>query len=84
LLASDIAVFRLNAAGEAILFAGSMDEGGDHDAVGPSARFTGVAELALSSDGSTLFLADCDAGKVKKIDMATQRVTTLVVHTVSH
>jgi DNA-binding beta-propeller fold protein YncE len=46
------------------------------DGAGPNARFRSPTGLALSADGSRLFVADTSNHRIRVIDLATLRVTT--------
>eukprot|EP00292_Cryptomonas_paramecium_P008584 CAMPEP_0113692212 /NCGR_PEP_ID=MMETSP0038_2-20120614/18947_1 /TAXON_ID=2898 /ORGANISM="Cryptomonas paramecium" /LENGTH=283 /DNA_ID=CAMNT_0000614075 /DNA_START=227 /DNA_END=1074 /DNA_ORIENTATION=- /assembly_acc=CAM_ASM_000170 len=52
-------------------------QGGFVDAVGLNARFSSPQGLAVSPDGSTLFVSDVDNHAVRRISLATRSVTTL-------
>ena len=60
------------------LLAGSPNgESGDANGTGAAARFNCPSGLAL--DGDTLYVADTENNKIKKINVATQLVTTLTL-----
>ena len=56
--------------------AGSGSTSGAVDGVGTSARFYRPQGVAVSSDGATLFVADTQNRKIRKIDTASGLVTT--------
>ncbi|HEY9231303.1 MAG TPA: SMP-30/gluconolactonase/LRE family protein, partial [Blastocatellia bacterium] len=47
------------------------------DGIGPNTRFNTPTGLALSLDGGTLYVADTNNHRVRRIDLATRRVGTL-------
>ena len=47
------------------------------DGIGPNTRFNTPTGLALSLDGRTLYVADTNNHRVRRIDLATRRVGTL-------
>ena len=64
------------ATGEVTTLAGSGEDG-DADGVGDAAEFNGPSGVALSSDGSALFVADYDNNAIRRVEVATGAVTTL-------
>jgi len=64
------------ATGEVTTIAGSSEDG-DADGVGDAAQFCGPAGIALSSDGSALFVADYENHMIRRVEVATGAVTTL-------
>ena len=64
------------ATGAVTTLAGSGEEG-DADGVGGAAQFCGPRGLAISPDGSALFVADNDNHKIRRVEVATGAVTTL-------
>ncbi len=61
--------------GQTALIAGST--AGYADGIGSAAKFRAPTRLALSADGSTLYVADTDNHRIRAIALATNRVTTL-------
>jgi YVTN family beta-propeller protein len=64
------------ATGEVSTVAGSASNLGSLDGVGSAASFWGPSSLALGADGD-LYVADTSNFIIRKIDLATSRVTTL-------
>ncbi|EOD27814.1 hypothetical protein EMIHUDRAFT_353638 [Emiliania huxleyi CCMP1516] len=64
------------ATGEVTTIAGS-GEGGDADGVGDAAEFCYPNGIAISPDGSALFVADYSNHKIRQVEVATGEVTTL-------
>ncbi len=56
---------------------GSSFSSGYVDGIGSSARFNLPTGVAISSDGSTVYVADSGNNRIRKIDIATQLVSTL-------
>ena len=57
---------------------GGSGEGGDADGMGDAAEFCCPRGIAISPDGSALFVADCGLNhKIRQVGMATGAVTTL-------
>ncbi|HEU4405687.1 MAG TPA: hypothetical protein VFS43_10385 [Polyangiaceae bacterium] len=63
-------------AGVVDVFAGNTATGWA-DGFGVAARFNGPAGGALSADGSTLYIADTFNSALRRVDLATGRVTTV-------
>lgn len=59
------------------LLAGPTDGPGWADGIGGTARFSSPSDIAVTSDGTTLYVAERDACLVRKVDVATSTVTTL-------
>ncbi|WP_426752627.1 hypothetical protein [Myxococcus sp. Y35] len=57
--------------------AGTQEEAGAADGLGPAARFSGPQQLALSPDGLTLYVADSGNATVRAVETDTGAVTTL-------
>ena len=64
------------ATGAVTTLAGSGQVGGA-DGVGDAAQFCSPAGIAISPDGSALFVADHDNQKIRRVEVATGAVTTL-------
>ena len=64
------------ATGEVTTLAGS-GEAGDADGVGDAAQFYNPTGIAISPDGSALFVTDCNNNKIRRIEVATEEVTTI-------
>ena len=64
------------ATGEVTTVAGS-GENGDADGVGEAAQFRYPTGIAISPDGSALFVADCCNYKIRRVEVATGAVTTI-------
>ena len=64
------------ATGAVTTLAGS-GEAGDADGVGDAAEFFGPNGIAISPDGSALFVADFSNHKIRRVEVATGAVTTL-------
>ena len=54
-------------------------EEGDADGAGAAAELGCPSGLALSRDGATLFVADCNNNKIRQLDMTTGVVATLAI-----
>jgi hypothetical protein len=65
------------ATGQVSTLAGTPGASGSTDAVGTAARFNNPAAVAVSDDGTRLFVADEGNGTVRTVDLATRQVTTL-------
>ena len=63
------------ATGEVTKIAGSGEEGGA-DGVGDAAQFYSPSGIAISPDGSALFVADCNNNKIRRVEVATGEVRT--------
>merc|ERR1711865_4641 len=70
---------RIGSDGEVSVLAGSSEQDGDVDGVGDAARFSRPGGIAISPDGTTLFVADTRNHKIRQIDVATGTVSTLAV-----
>ena len=64
------------ATGAVTTVAGSGEEG-DEDGVGGAAQFACPAGVAVSPDGSALFVADLWNHKIRRVEVATGAVTTV-------
>jgi sugar lactone lactonase YvrE len=64
------------ATGTVTLYAGAGQGDGDADGVGTAARFREPEGLALDGAGG-MYVADTDNNTVRKVDLATQQVTTV-------
>ncbi|EOD38772.1 hypothetical protein EMIHUDRAFT_224182 [Emiliania huxleyi CCMP1516] len=64
------------ATGSVTTVAGNGDEG-DADGVGDAAHFCNPIGIAISLDGSALFVADNENHKIRRVEVATGAVTTL-------
>ena len=62
------------ATGQVTTFAGSASQGGDTDAIGTSARF--FFPRGITSDGAFLYVCDGGNNTIRKVEIATQNVTT--------
>ena len=79
-LAPMLGATRLGGSAAAVLvstLAGVGATSGDVDATGASARFSAPYDVALTSDDTTLYVADAANNKVRKIIVTTGAVTTL-------
>ena len=77
--AGNHAIRKITPEGKVSTFAGSATGGAGNtdDPIGTDASFNWPNGLALSSDGSTLYVADSDNHVIRQIDLATTAVTTL-------
>jgi DNA-binding beta-propeller fold protein YncE len=62
---------------EVTTFAGSPGQTGSTDGTGAAARFAYPGGIAMSPDGSTLYVADVSNHTIRRIDVATAAVTTI-------
>ena len=60
------------------LLAGKPNKKGDEDGVGTDARFDDPADIATNVDGTTLFIANTDENQIKRMDVASRQVVTMV------
>ncbi|EOD41273.1 hypothetical protein EMIHUDRAFT_433296 [Emiliania huxleyi CCMP1516] len=67
---------RVEVATGAVTTLAGGEEGGA-DGVGGAAHFNGARGLAISPDGSALFVADTFNNKIRRVEVATGAVTTL-------
>ena len=73
---SNAAIRRVDPATGAVqTFAGVMGSAGTSDGVGTAARFN--APFGITGDGDALYVVDQSNNSVRRIDLATQMVTTL-------
>jgi sugar lactone lactonase YvrE len=63
---------------DANIIAGALYESGYVDSVGLSARFDGSYGIALSADESCLYVADMDNLAIRKVNLSSYEVSTLV------
>ncbi len=77
--AGNHAIRKITPEGKVSTFAGSATgvAGNTDDPIGTDASFNWPNGLALSSDGSTLYVADNDNHVIRQIDIVTTAVTTL-------
>ena len=68
---------RVEVATGAVTTLAGSGEKGNADGVGDAAQFNEPHGLAVSPDGSALFVADCDNHKIRRVEVATDAVTTL-------
>ncbi|EOD17200.1 hypothetical protein EMIHUDRAFT_44168, partial [Emiliania huxleyi CCMP1516] len=68
---------RVEVATGAVTAIAGSGEDGDADGMGDAAQFNAPADLAISPDGSALFVADSDSHKIRRVEVATGAVTTL-------
>jgi len=68
---------RVEVATGAVTTLAGSGEKGNADGVGDAAQFNEPHGLAVSPDGSALFVADCDNNKIRRVEVATDAVTTL-------
>lgn len=61
--------------GATTVLAGHLEEAGSADGVGTAARFTGLSTMAI--DGSSLYVFDNGIHRVRRIEIATGKVSTL-------
>lgn len=66
------------AAGQVTTLAGAPGQSGAQDGVGDAARFRSPGALALSRDGSALYVADSASSAVRRVDVMTGAVSTYV------
>lgn len=71
------------ATGAVSTFAGLAGNAGLVDGIGSIARFNFGYRGAIASDGTFLYVADKANQKIRKIDIATQNVTTIATHDAS-
>jgi sugar lactone lactonase YvrE len=72
----EILKYTPGAAGMTVI-AGAMEAVGATDGIGTAARFNHPHGIALSPDGSTLYVADTNNDEIRAIALATNQVTTL-------
>ena len=68
---------RVEVATGAVTTLAGSGEKGNADGVGDAAQFNEPHGLAVSPDGSALFVADCDNHKIRRVEVATDAVATL-------
>ena len=70
---------RIGPDGEVSVLAGGAEQDGDVDGVGEAARFNRPYGIAISPDGSTLFVTESSRriSKIRQIDVASRTVSTL-------
>ncbi|EOD20495.1 hypothetical protein EMIHUDRAFT_208373 [Emiliania huxleyi CCMP1516] len=68
---------RVEVATGAVTTLAGSGESGDADGVGDAAQFCSPLGLAISPDGSALFVADYSNNKIRRVEVATGAVTTL-------
>ncbi|EOD08788.1 hypothetical protein EMIHUDRAFT_311940 [Emiliania huxleyi CCMP1516] len=68
---------RVEVATGAVTTISGSGEGGDADGVGDAAEFYDPRGIAISPDGSALFVADHDNRKIRRVEVATGAVTTI-------
>ncbi|EOD15737.1 hypothetical protein EMIHUDRAFT_44097, partial [Emiliania huxleyi CCMP1516] len=68
---------RVEVATGAVTTVAGSGERGDADGVGGAAEFDGPGGIALSPDGSALFVADFRNHKIRRVEVATGAVTTV-------
>ncbi|EOD04208.1 hypothetical protein EMIHUDRAFT_69240, partial [Emiliania huxleyi CCMP1516] len=70
-------ILQVEAATGAVTTLAGSGEDGDTDAVGGAAQFTSPRGVAISPDGSALFVADFRGFKIRRVEVATGAVTTV-------
>ncbi|EOD23182.1 hypothetical protein EMIHUDRAFT_349742, partial [Emiliania huxleyi CCMP1516] len=68
---------RVEVATGAVTTLAGSGENGDADGVGEAAQLCYPAGIAVSPDGSALFVADVDNHKIRRVEVATGAVTTI-------
>ena len=68
---------RVEVATGAVTTLAGSGETGSADDVGGAARFSCPYDVAISRDGSALFVADLDNHKIRRVEVATGAVTTV-------
>ena len=68
---------RVAVATGAVTTVASSGEEGDEDGVGGAAEFDGPSGIAISPDGSVLFVADFGGYTIRRVEVATGVVTTV-------
>ena len=75
---SNHTIRRIDVATQAVTtLAGLPGQGGSADGVGSAARFLFPADVAVDAAGTTVFAADTSNYTIRRIDVATQTVTTI-------
>ncbi|EOD33766.1 hypothetical protein EMIHUDRAFT_229266 [Emiliania huxleyi CCMP1516] len=68
---------RVEVATGAVTTLAGSGEAGDADGVGDAAEFFSPAGIAISPDGSALFVVDFHNDKIRRVELATGAVTTI-------